>query len=120
MKKRFFFLFAGLLGLALAASAPTVVEGPVVPWRVQCDLAISNAGVVTSAAPQVFYRQIITINGTEVPLDKGSVAWDSVATKDETITITLANGTTATTTRGAVLAAVIAIAAGERTAQAAP
>lgn len=104
--------------LGTAASAPTVTEGPVLPWRIQVDLAFDTSGsapAVSSASPQVFYRQTYTVDGAEILRDRGSVTWDSVAKANETVSITLANGTTATTTRGAVLAAVLVIAASERT-----
>lgn len=103
-----------------AASAPTVTEGPIVPWRIQVDLALDAAGTVTSANPQVFYHQTYTVDGAEIVRDRGSVSWDSVAKAAEPVTITLADGTTSTTTRGAVLGAVLAIAETERTAQASP
>lgn len=101
----------------IAAAAPVVTEGPIVPWRVQVDLAFDDAGVVTSAVPQVFFHQKITVDGSELVKDHGSVTWDSVAKKDETVSIKLADGSTATTTRGAVLAAVLTIAESERTAE---
>lgn len=109
-----------VLAVALSLAASSVTEGPVLPWRVQVDLGFNSAGAVTSAVPQVFFRQTITINGSELVKDHGSVSWDSVAKKDLPVTITLADGTTATTTRGKVLLAVVAIAAEEKAAQPAP
>lgn len=110
-------VFIVAAALAGAASTPVITQGPVLPWRVQVDLLFDANGVWTSASPQVFFRQAITIDGVEVQRDLGVIAWDSVAKKDSTIAIKLSDGSTATTTRGAVLTAVIAIAAQERAAQ---
>lgn len=103
-----------------AASAPVVVQGPVLPWRVQVDLNFDEAGAVSSAVPQVFFRQTITIDGEPVRKSHGSVTWDSVAKKDEPVSIKLADGSIVQTTRGAVLAAVLTIAETERQALSAP
>jgi hypothetical protein len=112
MKNILIFLLAA--ALCSAASAPSVTEGPIVPWRIQVDLAFDGDGVITSAAPKVYYRQTIMVDATAVVIDRGSILWDSVAKANEEVTISLANGGTATTTRGKILAAVIAIAAEER------
>lgn len=108
------------LALAIAAllsvAAVSVSEGPVLPWRVQVDLTFAPDGTVASASPQVFFSQAITINGDTLTRDRGSVTWDSVEKRTATIAIRLADGSTATTTRGAVLASILAIAAEERTA----
>jgi hypothetical protein len=111
-----------LLALALATAAllsvaaVSVSEGPILPWRVQVDLTFAPDGTVASASPQVFFSQAITINGDTLTRDRGSVTWDSVEKRTATIAIRLADGSTATTTRGAVLASILAIAAEERTA----
>lgn len=115
-----------LLSIALAVAAllslaaVTVTEGPVLPWRVQVDLAFAADGSVTSAKPQVFFSQTLTVNGEAITHDQGSVTWDSVEKRNAPIAIKLADGTTATTTRGAVLASILAIASEERAAASTP
>lgn len=116
MKKLAILILSALLAaVAFAAASITAIEGPALPWRVQVDLTFTDAGTVASASPQVFYSKKITVGDTVLTRDLGAITWDSVATKDSTVTITLADGTTATTTRGKVLAAVLAIAESERT-----
>jgi cytoskeletal protein RodZ len=112
MKKLCLLILAA--ALSTAADAPSVVEGPIVPWRIQVDLVFDSEGAVTSAKPKVYYQQTITVGGTALVKDHGVISWDSVAKAGDEIEITLANSSTATTTRGRVLQAIIAIAAQEK------
>ncbi|HEY1109136.1 MAG TPA: hypothetical protein VGE76_10905 [Opitutaceae bacterium] len=99
--------------LGMAASS-VITLGTPRPWRVQVDIAYNADGTVASANPQVYFRRGLTVDGVaQAPVDAGFVTWDSVAKKDETVTITLANGTTAQTTRGNLLAATIAVGVAE-------
>lgn len=112
-------LIIAALGL-FSLAAISVTESAVQPWRIQVDLTFNADGSLKTAAPQVFFGQTITIDGQTINRDLGSVTWDSVAKRTLPISIKLADGSTATTTRGAVLAAIIAAASEERAAQATP
>jgi hypothetical protein len=112
MKKLCLFILAA--AFSTAADAPSVVEGPIVPWRIQVDLVFDAEGAVTSAKPKVYYQQTITVGATALVKDHGVISWDSVAKAADEIAITLADGSPATTTRGRVLQAIIAIAAQEK------
>lgn len=114
MKKLLAILALSLACILPASDAPVVTQGPVLPWRIQVDLAFTDEGDVTSASPQVFYNQKITVDDTTLVKDHGLVTWDSVAKAAEPVNIILADGTTATTTRGAVLLAVLVIGAQEK------
>jgi len=97
-----------------------ITPGPIIPWRIQVDLDCDAEGVPVFAKPQVFYEQKITIDGDPLIKDHGQISWDSIAKKDEPVAIKLSDGTIAETTRGGILAAVLAIGETERTAQQPP
>lgn len=85
-------------------------------WRFQCDAQYNAAGNVTAAPTEAFYHTTITgsdgsiINGPDT-----TYSWDAIATSGTAVPITLSDGTQATTTRGALLAAIEAVADQVRT-----
>jgi hypothetical protein len=92
-----------------------VTKGPVTPWRIQVpSLTFTDAGALSAARVEVFYKQEITVDGLKLTNDLPAVAWETVATKDQPVSVTLPDGSTVQTTRGAILAAVLAIAAEEQ------
>lgn len=94
---------------------PNVTKGPVTPWRIQVpSLSFNDAGALTAARVEVFFRQEITVDDLKLTNDLPVVAWETVETKDQPVTVTLPDGSTVQTTRGAILAAVLAIAAEEQ------
>lgn len=95
-------LFLALVGLAGAASAPTVTESLV---RIQCDPA--------SGQVQAFFEKTVTIDGQSFRQPWTSVSWATGS--DKTVTV---DGKTYTYAE--VMAAVVAIANQENTPAPAP
>jgi len=87
-----------LLPLALfAAAAPTVTETLV---RIQTDVATGRA--------EAYYEKAVTVDGVTYRQPWTQYSW--AIGGSEPVTITLADGSTATTTRAHILTAVRAIA----------
>jgi hypothetical protein len=89
--------------LALAQEAP-VIETTSSLYRIQTDPA---DGIV-----EAFFDNAIIVAGVTYTQPKERVAWPIGSA--ETIAITLVDGTTATTTRAALMAAIVAIAQEEK------
>jgi hypothetical protein len=100
-------LILACLLLAGLAFAQTVSEQLV---RIQTDPA--------SGRVQAFFEKVVTVEGVSYRQPWQEVSWEIGS--QEPVEITLANGSTATTTRGAIFAAVQAIAAQEKAAAASP